>query len=330
MLRKIENFYCHLIGWNPEILAECSEASFALIKKYVSAIFILSLLWGTIGYCFAEKYLGFDDSVYGILGKLLITIAFIFIIIAIERQIILTFGKLKTLGFFRIILALLMAILGATIFDQIIFENDIKMQMNFQKEKKVENLIPTRLKQFREELEEKQSAIIKLTSERDSLLTNIAQYPTIHHTEYEKVKRYIKDNRNGEAIYDEQLKPKVVYEPNGNIERTKNLDKDIQILHSQCDTLRMSMREVRSLAKEEIDKSPIGFIDELIAMKEVIFQNEIAILFYFILFTFLVCLEMLVLVSHGDGQCEYTTRIIALEKSRIENINKSKYTIDPQ
>ena len=57
MLRKIENFYCHLIGWNPEILAECSEASFALMKKYVSAIFILSLLWGTIGYCFAEKYL---------------------------------------------------------------------------------------------------------------------------------------------------------------------------------------------------------------------------------------------------------------------------------
>lgn len=48
MLRKIENFYCHLIGWNPEILAECSEASFALMKKYVSAIFILSLLWGTI------------------------------------------------------------------------------------------------------------------------------------------------------------------------------------------------------------------------------------------------------------------------------------------
>lgn len=194
----------------------------------------------------------------------------------------------------------------------------------------MENLIPTRLKQFREELEEKQSAIIKLTSERDSLLTNIAKYPTIRHTEYEKIKRYIKDSRDGEAIYDEQLKPKEVYEPNGNIERTKNLDKDIQILQAQCDTLRISMREVRSLAKEEIDKSPIGFIDELIAMKEVIFQNKIAILFYFILFTFLVCLEMLVLVSHGDGQCEYTARIIALEKSRIENINKNKYTIDPQ
>ena len=116
---------CALIGWNPIILAECGEASFRTLKKYMSAILILAIVWGTIGYLFADRYIGVSNT----LAKAAVSAIFVVIIICIERFIILKVGKSKVTGIMRIILAFLMATLGATIFDQMIFKNDVEVKM---------------------------------------------------------------------------------------------------------------------------------------------------------------------------------------------------------
>ena len=49
----LRNIGCFLIGWDRNILNECGEASYRQYRKLLSAICIMMVLWGTIGYCFA-------------------------------------------------------------------------------------------------------------------------------------------------------------------------------------------------------------------------------------------------------------------------------------
>ena len=131
---------CYLIGWNSELLKECGETSRRALRRYISAIVILSIIWGTIGFCFAERYIGIES----LLGKILTSCVFITIIVCIERYIILT-GKLGNfLGIIRFLLAFLMALLGSTIFDQIIFKNDVEFKMKEIRTEQINAEVPRR------------------------------------------------------------------------------------------------------------------------------------------------------------------------------------------
>ena len=54
---------CFLIGWDKNILKECGEASLRQYRKLLSAICIMMVLWGTIGYCFADRYINIESFV---------------------------------------------------------------------------------------------------------------------------------------------------------------------------------------------------------------------------------------------------------------------------
>ena len=116
---------CNLIGWNNQILSTCGEASKRQFRKLLSAISIMMILWGTIGYCFAQNYLGIDN----IIGRLGVACAFMVIVLCIERVIILNVGRNVLMAIMRGFLALCMAILGASIFDQLMFKNDIAQEI---------------------------------------------------------------------------------------------------------------------------------------------------------------------------------------------------------
>src|SRR5690606_35915264 len=101
-------FCCFLTGLSYPLTRISSEQSVKNAKKYTGALLIIILVWFFIGYCFATRYLHMD-VVGGAIGGLLMA----FIILQIERIIILshhisTWGKL-----FRIILGLVMAVLNA-------------------------------------------------------------------------------------------------------------------------------------------------------------------------------------------------------------------------
>ena len=81
---------CFLIGWNPILLKQCGEASRRTLRRYISAIIILSVIWGAIGFCFAERYMG----VSSLWQQLAVSSVFVIMILCIERFIILTVGKL--------------------------------------------------------------------------------------------------------------------------------------------------------------------------------------------------------------------------------------------
>ena len=113
-------FGCKLTGWSSEVLAQCSEASRCQLSKYTSALIILILIWSVTGFCFAQRYIELPFW-----GCCLVSVFFITIVIMIERQIILTTEKWFSMLAFRVIIALVMAIVGSTIFDQTMFGKDI-------------------------------------------------------------------------------------------------------------------------------------------------------------------------------------------------------------
>ena len=121
-MKNFTNIGCFLIGWNKDILKDCGEASYRQYRKLLSAISIMMIMWGTIGYCFADRYINIESFAL----KVCISVAFMFIILCIERVIILNVGKARMMATMRFSMAICMAILGSCIFDQIIFRNDIQ------------------------------------------------------------------------------------------------------------------------------------------------------------------------------------------------------------
>lgn len=115
---------CKLTGWNSSVLSQCSEASKSQLNKYTSALLILMIVWSITGFCFAQRYIGLP-----IWGSALVAIVFVTIVIMIERQILLAIHPTKMLASFRFVIAIIMAIVGSTIFDQTMFGKDIDKQM---------------------------------------------------------------------------------------------------------------------------------------------------------------------------------------------------------
>lgn len=115
-------FGCFVIGYNYKLLEECGEASRKSVKKYTSAMLIVIIIWIANGYNFATIYVKKDNIFAGLVSALICSI----IIVQIERQIILTMKPNNWLKRFRIALALLMALVGSVIIDQILFRQDLE------------------------------------------------------------------------------------------------------------------------------------------------------------------------------------------------------------
>jgi len=116
MENKWIQFGCFLTGYKYEILKGCSEISHRAVKRYTAALIIICTLWAFIGYSFTDKYLK-AAWYFSIAGAML----FVLIILQVERQIILSDSKGKGKYWLRAAIALIMAVIGSVIIDQIIF-----------------------------------------------------------------------------------------------------------------------------------------------------------------------------------------------------------------
>ena len=74
-------FGCKLTGWSSKVLAQCSEASRSQLSKYTSALVILIIVWGIIGFCFAHRYIGLPWW-----ACMIVSLFFVTIVVMIERK----------------------------------------------------------------------------------------------------------------------------------------------------------------------------------------------------------------------------------------------------
>lgn len=293
---------CMLIGWNSHILKECGESSRRALRKYVSAIIILSIIWGTIGYCFGERYIGVES----VLGRCAVSLTFVTIIICVERYIILT-GKLSKWTFcFRILIAVLMALLGSAIFDQIIFKNDVEYKMISVKNEMVNQAVDVRNSQIEKEVIALTHDIDSLNVINSNLRAEISKNPINKVTTYDNVKKYIGQNEDGTAKFVNEIKSTSHIIPNSLNGQVNANDSTIRRFENRKTYLQNKKLETEPIVRKEIERKKIGFLQELKILWKIITEDAISLAFYSALLLFLLLLEMLVVTTKsGDEDCDY-------------------------
>lgn len=290
---------CFLTGWNSKILVQCSEASYKHLKKYTAALLILMILWGFTGFCFAQRYVHAP-----LWGCILSSLIFITIIVQIERQIILTVGTSKVGFAFRLFIAIIMAVLGSAILDQVIFGEDIKRKMVEITDKQVTELLPVRLKVIDDKLMELQHNIDSLDRMNLVLNDEIAKEPTSRivstSTTYKNV---LQEDGTYKKIPETNVS--VTHVPNPKIKQVETNNVNLDRFRKQQDEYTIKKMEMEKDLRTELSNN-VGFLEELHAMLELLASRTEALIFYCIIFSFLISLELFVVASKmSDKKCDY-------------------------
>jgi hypothetical protein len=287
---------CFVTGYNYTIIKNCSEVAKKTVKKYMAAMIIMCLLWGLIGYFFAERYLHSAR-----IGSIASALLFMLVVIQIERQIIMQTVKNNSMQIFRGVIAIMMALIGSLIIDQIIFKDDIELQKGEFNNEKMERTYPARALIAERQLKELKSQLLAKDSERTKLVLEIQEHPMVtikSVTNTPVVVKTIYDSitKTTHTIYDTKLGTTSTQVPNPNTTLLPALDSQIKSLQrlqlAQVDT-QANLRN--SILKKLEEKT--GFLDELRIMFGLLSKNPIALIVYSIWFFLLLGLECLILMN---------------------------------
>lgn len=301
-MRTLNNIGLFLIGWDKNIMKECGEASYRQYRKLLSAICIMMVLWGTIGYCFADRYLNIESCFL----KACVSLAFMFIVLCVERVIILNVGKAYAMGGMRFLMAICMAILGSCIFDQIIFHNDIQQAIQEQREEIISKTITKRLSIYDSDIQRISQEMDSLSEATIALNEELQKRPVIKGTNVSTQEQVIGIDENGKPKKVKTQTVNTITLANPLTEQLKANNDQIQIYSTQLEQLRLDKKEVAETVRAEISQRAPGFIEELEATLKVVSQSKVSLAFYIILFCFLTFLELFVLtIKMGENKCDY-------------------------
>lgn len=322
-MKTLRNIGCFLIGWDKKILSECGEASFRQYRKLLSAISIMMVLWGTIGYCFADRYINIESCAL----KLCVALAFMFIVLCVERVIILTVGKARLMSVMRVLLALCMALLGSCIFDQIIFRNDIQQAIQEHREDVIGTTITKRLAIYDGDIQRITQEMDSLSKATIALNEELQKRPVIKGTNVSTQEQVVGVDENGKPQKVRTQTVNTVTLANPLAEQLKANNDQIQIYSGQLEQLRLDKKEVAEKVREEMSQRAPGFIEELEATLKVVSQSIVSLAFYIVLFCFLTFLELFVLtIKMGENKCDYELIVenqLSLKKNLMEQTAQS-------
>lgn len=306
---------CLLIGWNYNILRECSEASHKALRRYVGAVLLLMMIWAFIGFSMASRYFELDT-----LGAIAVACVFAVVILLIERQIILIVGKNLFITSFRLLLAICMAIIGATVIDQAIFAKDIDAQLS----EIIEQRTDEQLQYRKQILDDK---IISFRNELDSLeilsaklVNDINKKPVIRTTTYHSTPTGQLDSLGNPIMARGYQQSNI---PNPKISELERVNKRMESLRQDIGSTTDNIQTLRDdLVKE--NKENIGLLTELDVTfsDKVIFSSWASTLFYFVVFIFFLAIELLVVSGKwsNKSKCDYEALIETRQEKSIKEI----------
>ena len=322
-MKTIKNIGCFLIGWNNNILSECGEASQRQFRKLLSAICIMMLMWGTIGYCFADRYINIESCIL----KLCVSLAFMLIILCVERVIILNVGKARMMAVMRFSMAICMAILGSCIFDQMIFRNDIQQTIQENREDVIKETILKRMSIYENDEKRISCEIDSLNKETIALGEELMKRPTIKSVNVSSQEQVVGVDENGKPKKEVIRNTQVVNIPNPLAEQLKSNNSQIETYQNQLEQLRQDKKDIAEKVTIEVSERPLGFIEELEATLSVVSNSWISLAFYIVLFLFLTFMELFVLtIKMGENKCDYELIVenqLNLKKNLMEQTAQS-------
>ena len=304
------------------MLEQCSEASKSQLSKYTSAMLILMIVWSITGYCFASRYIELPTW-----GCALVSLVFVTIVVMIERQIILAIHPTKALAAFRMVIAVVMAVVGSTIFDQTMFGKDIDKQMADIIEQQTVALTQKRVGIIDNKLE-------ALQKEKDSLDNANAQLQADVNARPWIMQKSVTNSQQKLVVGDRVMtvnNPSVTTNqvPNPKIEDIKTNNEKIRQISKQEEEWSRKKLTVEEETRKECQAN-VGFLEELEAMVTIITTRRMAGVFYAVFFVLLMSLELFVVASKmGDKECDYDMALKAQEQIKRAQFNLAFGRIAP-
>lgn len=284
-------FGCFLTGYNFKIVSNSSELSIKRVIRYTSSLLIMCLLWASIGFAFTDRYLKGDS--YACVAAMFIMI---FLIVQVERQIILSSKGNRLLHVFRFVIAIAMALIGTVIIDQIIFKEDIDKRKLLTMDEEVKKVFPGRAEELKKQIAEIDHTIEAKEVERKIITDDITKSPFVR--VYETTVQ--RDTAKNESITITKRNL-----PNPKVSLLEPLDKTIGGLRKEKAKKDSILLGLRPAIETEL-KQNVGFLDELEVMYSLLSESGVSFGAWLIWFVFLLGLELLILASKmGESENDY-------------------------
>lgn len=307
---------CKLTGWSSSVLSQCSEASKTQLSKYTSALLILMIVWSITGFCFAQRYIGLP-----IWGCILVSLVFVTIVVMIERQILLALHPTKKLAAFRLVIAIIMAIVGSSIFDQTMFGKDIDKQMADMIELQTADLTQKRVSNIDSKLMAFQIEKDSLNKVNSELQADVNAHPWIIQKSVTNSQDRLVVNGKIKVVNNPSVTTNQVANPK-QIAIAANNEKIKQIVLQENDLNKKKLTVEEDTRKE--CQANVGFLEELEAMVSIVTTRTVAGIFYVIFFLLLMSLELFVVTSKmGDEECDYELAIKGAERVKMAQFNSA-------
>ena len=307
---------CKLTGWSSSVLSQCSEASKTQLSKYTSALLILMIVWSITGFCFAQRYIGLP-----IWGCILVSLVFVTIVVMIERQILLALHPTKKLATFRLVIAIIMAIVGSSIFDQTMFGKDIDKQMADTIELQTVDLTQKRVSNIDSKLVAFQIEKDSLNKVNSELQADVNAHPWIIQKSVTNSQDRLVVNGKIKVVNNPSVTTNQVANPKQMVIAANN-EKIKQIVLQENDLNKKKLTVEEDTRKE--CQANVGFLEELEAMVSIVTTRTVAGIFYVIFFLLLMSLELFVVTSKmGDEECDYELAIKGAERVKMAQFNSA-------
>lgn len=307
---------CKLTGWSSSVLSQCSEASKTQLSKYTSALLILMIVWSITGFCFAQRYIGLP-----IWGCILVSLVFVTIVVMIERQILLALHPTKKLATFRLVIAIIMAIVGSSIFDQAMFGKDIDKQMADTIELQTADLTQKRVSNIDSKLMAFQIEKDSLNKVNSELQADVNAHPWIIQKSVTNSQDRLVVNGKIKVVNNPSVTTNQVANPKQMVIAANN-EKIKQIVLQENDLNKKRLTVEEDTRKE--CQANVGFLEELEAMVSIVTTRTVAGIFYVIFFLLLMSLELFVVTSKmGDEECDYELAIKGAERVKMAQFNSA-------
>ena len=120
----IHNYLCHIVGENPERVKLFHSSTLKRMKAFAIAIHIPVILWAMVGYVIAFRTFSLDSASAAAIS------AFCVCIIYMVERLVLATPKVWYVNMGRVAIGVVVAVLGASAVDLVIFEREVGQQLH--------------------------------------------------------------------------------------------------------------------------------------------------------------------------------------------------------
>jgi hypothetical protein len=239
----------------------------------------------------------------------------------IERQILLALHPTKKLAAFRLVIAIIMAIVGSSIFDQTMFGKDIDKQMADTIELQTADLTQKRVSNIDSKLMAFQIEKDSLNKVNSELQADVNAHPWIIQKSVTNSQDRLVVNGKIKVVNNPSVTTNQVANPK-QIAIAANNEKIKQIVLQENDLNKKKLTVEEDTRKE--CQANVGFLEELEAMVSIVTTRTVAGIFYVIFFLLLMSLELFVVTSKmGDEECDYELAIKGAERVKMAQFNSA-------